>query len=341
MPRVLWNTLAVMTVAVISMLAATSAPAQSVAEFYRGKTIHMVIGYGAGGGYDLYGRLAAEFLGKHIPGNPNVVPQNMPGGGSFRAAQFLHSVAAKDGTYLGSVSQTLALDTAMAEKRLLDATELPYLGRLTTNIDTGVALLKTGIKSFDDVRKKQYSVGTTGGASTAVLLPSSLNAFGGAQFKLVKGYQGAAEVLIALERGEVEVAGAVGVPNLLTRHPDWLKGGATILYQAALNRHPLLPNVPTLPELGLTDEGKMVLRAIASTAEIGRSILTTPGVPPERLSALRKAFAEMVKDPAFLAAAKKRNITIEPGTGEAMDEIVRETMRTPKNVLKNISKLVN
>jgi tripartite-type tricarboxylate transporter receptor subunit TctC len=265
----------------------------------------------------------------------------MPGGGSFRAAQFLHSVAAKDGTYLGSVSQTLALDTAMAEKRLLDATELPYLGRLTTNIDTGVALLKTGIKSFDDVRKKQFSVGTTGGASTAVLLPSSLNAFGGAQFKLVKGYQGAAEVLIALERGEVEVAGAVGVPNLLTRHPDWLKGGATILYQAALNRHPLLPNVPTLPELGLTDEGKMVLRAIASTAEIGRSILTTPGVPPERLSALRKAFAEMVKDPAFLAAAKKRNITIEPGTGEAMDEIVRETMRTPKNVLKNISKLVN
>jgi tripartite-type tricarboxylate transporter receptor subunit TctC len=341
MARVLRNAIAVMALTVTSALAVTSASAQSVADFYRGKTIHMVIGYGAGGGYDLYGRLAAEFLGKHIPGNPNVVPQNMPGGGSFRAAQFLHSVAAKDGTYLGSVSQTLALDTAMAEKRLLDATELRYLGRLTTNIDTGVALLKTGIKSFDDVRNKQYTVGTTGGASTAVLLPSSLNAYGGAKFKLVKGYQGAADVLIALERGEVEVAGAVGVPNLLTRHPDWLKGGATILYQAALNRHPLLPNVPTLPELGWTDEGKMVLRAIASTAEIGRSILTTPGVPPERLAALRKAFAEMLKDPAFLAAAKKRNITIEPGTGEAMDEIVRDTMRTPKNVLKSISALIN
>jgi tripartite-type tricarboxylate transporter receptor subunit TctC len=340
MASVLRNAMAVMALAVTSALTVTPSAAQSVADFYRGKTIHMVIGYGAGGGYDLYGRIAAEFLGKHIPGNPTVVPQNMPGGGSFRAAQYLHSVAAKDGTYLGSVSQTLALDTAMAEKRLLDATELPYLGRLTTNIDTGVALLKTGIKSFDDVRKKQYSVGTTGGASTAVLLPSSLNAYGGARFKLVKGYQGAAEVLIALERGEVELAGAVGVPNLLTRHPDWLKGGATIVYQAALNRHPLLPNVPTLPELALTGEGKMVLRAIASTAEIGRSILTTPGVPPERLAALRKAFAEMVKDPAFLAVAKKRNITIEPGTGEAMDEIVRETMRTPKNVLANISKLV-
>jgi tripartite-type tricarboxylate transporter receptor subunit TctC len=264
----------------------------------------------------------------------------MPGGGSFRAAQFLYSVAAKDGTYLGSVSQTLALDTAMAEKRLLDATALPYLGRLTTNIDTGVALLKTGIKSFDDVRKNQYSVGTTGGASTAVLLPASLNAYGGAKFKLVKGYQGAADVLLAVERGEVEIAGAVGIPNLLTRHPDWLKGGATILYQAALKRHLLLPTVPTLPELGLTEEGKLVLRAIASTAEIGRSILTTPGVPPERLAALRKAFAAMMKDPAFLATAQKRNITLDPGTGEAMDEIVRETMRTPKNVLKGILTLL-
>jgi tripartite-type tricarboxylate transporter receptor subunit TctC len=330
-----------MVVLAATGLATASAHSQTVADFYRGKTIHMVIGYGAGGGYDLYGRIAAEFLGRHIPGNPTIVPQNMPGGGSFRAAQFLHSAAAKDGTYLGSVSQTLALDTAMAEKRLLDATELPYLGRLTTNIDTGVALLKTGIRSFDDVRKKQFAVGTTGGASTAVLLPASLNAFGGARFKLVKGYQGAADVLIALERGEVEIAGAVGVPNLLTRHPDWLKGGATVVYQAALNRHPLLPNVPTLPELGLTDEGRMVLRAIASTAEIGRSILTTPGVPPERLAALRKAFADMLKDSAFLAAARKRNITIEPGTGEAMDEIVRDTMQTPKSVLKSIQTLVN
>jgi tripartite-type tricarboxylate transporter receptor subunit TctC len=319
---------------------APAARADAVADFYRGKTVYMVIGYGAGGGYDLYGRIAAEFLGKHILGNPTVVPQNMPGAGSFKAAQYLYSAAAKDGTYLGSVSQTLAMDTAMGDKGGLDATKLPYLGRLTTNIDLGVALLKTGIKSFDDARARQYAVGTTGGASTAVLLPASLNAYAGAKFKLVKGYQGAAEVLIALERGEVEVAGAVGVPNLLTRHPDWLKGGATILYQAALNGHPLLPNVPTLPELGLTAEGKMVLRAIASTAEVGRSVLTTPGVPPERLAALRKAFAEMLKDPAFLATAKKRNITIEPGTGEAMDEIVRETMRTPKNVLGNISKLV-
>jgi tripartite-type tricarboxylate transporter receptor subunit TctC len=337
MKRMIWF----VVLLVETMLVSAGVRAETVADFYRGKTIHMVIGYGAGGGYDLYGRIAAEFLAKHIPGNPTIVPQNMPGAGSFKAAQYLYNVAAKDGTYLGSVSQTLALDTAMSDKSDLDATKLPYLGRLTTNIDTGVALLKTGIKSFDDVKQKQYTVGTTGGASTAVFLPASLNAFGGAKFKLVKGYQGAADVLLALERDEIEIAGAVGIPNLLNRHPDWLKGGATIIYQAALKRHRLLPNVPTLPELGQTDEGMAVLRAIASTAEIGRSILTTPGVPAERLAALRKAFQDMMKDPVFLAACEKRNITLEFGTGEAMDEIVRQTMQTPKAILSKIPPLLN
>jgi tripartite-type tricarboxylate transporter receptor subunit TctC len=314
--------------------------ADPVADFYRGRTIHVVIGYGVGGGYDLYGRLAAEFLGRHIPGNPAVVPENMPGAGSFKAAQYLFAAAPKDGTYLGSVSQTLALDTAMAEKPLLDATRLPYLGRLTSNIDLGVALPKTGVKSIDDARVRELVVGATGGASTAVLLPLSLNAYAGTKFKLVRGYQGAAEVLLALERGEVEVAGAAGIPNLLAKHPDWLKGGATILYQAALKRHPLLPNVPTLPELGLTEEGKAALRGIGSTAEIGRSILTTPGVPPERLAALRKAFAAMLNDPDFVAAAGKRNIMLDPGTGEDMDALVRETMQLPKPVLARIGQLL-
>jgi tripartite-type tricarboxylate transporter receptor subunit TctC len=320
--------------------ATDSVRADPVADFYRGKTVTMIIGYGAGGGYDLYGRLAAEFLGRHIPGGPTIVPQNMPGAGSFKAAQYLYSAAAKDGAYLGSVAQTIALDTAMADDPALDATKLPYIGRLTSNVDTGVASLQSGIHSFDDVRTKTYAVGTSGGASTAVVYPAALNGFAGAKLKLVKGYQGVADVVLALERGEVEVGGAVGLPILLARHPDWLKGGATIIYQAALTRDHLIPDVPTLPELGLTDEGKTVLRAIAGTAEIGRSILTTPGVPPERLAALRKAFQEMVKDPDFLAACDKRNIMLAPATGEEMDVIVAQTMQIPKAVVLKIPPLL-
>jgi tripartite-type tricarboxylate transporter receptor subunit TctC len=322
-------------------LASLPLRADPIADFYRGKTVYVIIGYGAGGGYDLYGRLAAEFLGRHIPGSPVIVPQNMPGAGSFKAAQYLYSAAPRDGTYLGSVAQSVALDTATADNPALDATKLPYIGRLTSNVDTGVASLQSGLHSFDDVRNRTVAIGTSGGASTAVLYPAALNGFAGAKFKLVKGYQGVADVLVALERGEVEAAGAVGIPILLARHPDWLTGGATILYQAALKRSHLIPNVPTLPELGLTDEGKTVLQAIASTAEIGRSILTTPGVPPERLAALRKAFQDMVTDPQLLASCQQRNITLDPGSGEEMDAIVAQTMQIPKAVVMKIPPLLN
>lgn len=223
----------------------------------------------------------------------------------------------------------------------LDVRRFHYIGRLTSSIDLGVALSSAGIKSFDDVRKQEFTVGSSGGASTAVLLPESLDAFGGAKFKLVRGYKGAAEVMLALERGEVQIARAVGVPLLLARHPDWLQQGhATIIYQAALRRSRYLLEVPTLPELGLTDEGRAVLRAIASTAEIGRSIITTPDVPHERLAALRQAFQDMLKDPDFIASCKQRHIMLDPDIGEAMDAIVTEIVNLPKPIVTKLGTLL-
>jgi tripartite-type tricarboxylate transporter receptor subunit TctC len=314
--------------------------AQSVADFYRGKTLHVLIGYGEGGGYDIYGRLFAEFMGRHLPGNPTIIPQNMPGAGSFKAVNYLSDVAPKDGTYFGSVSQTLAIDAVTDEKSAIDPTRLPYLGRFTTNIDLGVALKRTGIKSFEDARQREIVTGTTGGGSTSVLFPLALNAYAGGKFKLVKGYKGTNEIMLAAERGEVELVSAVGIPGLLAAHPDWMKGDtAAVIYQNALKRHPLLPQVPTMPELGLADDGRAVLRAIGGTAEIGRSILTTPGVPAERLAALRLAFQDMLKDRDFLAACAQRNVTIEPATGEEMDAITQETVRLPKPVIVALGKL--
>jgi tripartite-type tricarboxylate transporter receptor subunit TctC len=328
------------SLAVVVLLGLPSgARADAVSDFYRGKTLHVLIGYGEGGGYDIYGRLFAEFLGRHLPGNPTIIPQNMPGAGSFKAVNYLYEVAPKDGSYFGSVAQTLAVDAATDEKSAVDATKLPYLGRFTTNIDVGVAPKRAGIKSFEDARRREIIIGTSGGGSTTVVYPLALNAYGGAKFKLVKGYKGTNEIMLAAERGEVEVVAAVGIPGLLAAHPDWLKGEATVLYQNALKRHPLLPQVPTLPELALNDEGRTVLRVIAGTAEIGRSILTTPGVPAERLAALRTAFQHMLKDADFLAACEKRNVTIEPASGEEMDAITRETMRMPKPIAQNVGKL--
>ena len=330
-----------MTLAALVVARAGTVSADPIADFYRGKTVRMIIGYGVGGGYDLYARIAAEFLGRHIPGNPRILPENMTGAGSFLAAKYLNEVAPHDGTALGSLAQTLALDAATGTGSGLDVTQFHYIGRLTSSIDLGVALPSAGITSFDDVRKREFTVGSSGGASTAVLLPASLDAFGGAKFKLVRGYKGAAEVMLALERGEVQIAGAVGIPLLLARHPDWiLQGKATFVYQAALKRSPYLPQVPTLPELGLTDDGRAVLRALAGTAEIGRSIITTPGVPNERLAALRTAFEAMLKDPDFVAACKQRHIMIDPGTGEDMDAIVTDTVNLPKPIIAKLGVLL-
>jgi tripartite-type tricarboxylate transporter receptor subunit TctC len=324
-----------------ALLASAPTQAQPVSDFYRGKTLRMLIGYGPGGGYDIYGRLVAEFLPRHLPGTPTMVTQNMPGAGSFVAAKYMYDVAPKDGTVFGSLAQTLALDSMTNTNAKLDVGKMPYIGRVVTNIDVGAALPKTGIESFQDVRAKQYSVGASGGGSTTVLFPTALKIYAGAKFKLVRGYSGTSDILLAMERGEVDIVGAYGLPGILVSHPGWVHSGeATILYQAAVKRHRLLPNVPSLPELAQSNEGRQVLSAAASTGEIGRSILTTPGVPPERLAALRSAFQAMLKDPDFVSACEKRNLMVDAAAGEEIDEIVRETLRLPQALAETIGQMM-
>src|SRR5262249_47204939 len=261
-----------------ALLASAPTQAQPVSDFYRGKTLRMLIGYGPGGGYD---------------------------------------------------------------NAKLDVGKRPDIGPPVTNIDVAAALPKTGIESFQDVRAKQYSVGASGGGSTTVRFPTALKIYAGAKFKLVRGYSGTSDILLAMERGEVDIVGAYGLPGILVSHPGWVHSGeATILYQAAVKRHRLLPNVPSLPELAQSNEGRQVLSAAASTGEIGRSILTTPGVPPERLAALRSAFQAMLKDPDFVSACEKRNLMVDAAAGEEIDEIVRETLRLPQALAETIGQMM-
>ena len=329
-------------VLVALLISGTPAPADPISDFYRGKTIRMLIGYGPGGGYDLYARLVAEFLPRHLPGNPSIVPENMPGAGSLVAAKYMAEVAPKDGTVLGSLAQTLPLDSAVGSAAKVNMANFHYIGRVTTNIDVGAALAAVGIKSIEDVRNKQYTVGASGGGSTTEIYPLALNAFGGTKFKLVRGYKGTNDILLAMDRGEVDIIGAYGLPGMTISRPGWLdKGEASLTYQVALERNHLIPNVPTLPELATSDEGKLVLRAISGTAEIGRSIVTGPDGPPERLAALRAAFADMLKDPDFIAACDQRHFMVDAGSGEEMDAIVRETFQLPDTVRSKIDGILN
>jgi len=285
-----WDACRACAIGCVLIAAVAPAQAEPVADFYRGKSIRMLIGYGPGGGYDIYGRLVAEFLPRHLSGNPTIVPQNMPGAGSFVAAKYMAEVAPRDGTVLGSLSQMLALDNMIGN------------------------VAKADISKF----------------------------LAGSRFKIVKGYSGTADIQLAMERGEVDILPAYGLPGILATKPGWInKGEAVFLYQAALKRHRLLLDVPTLPELALEEEGHSALYAIASTAEIGRSIITTPGVPQDRLNALRAAFQNMLNDPAFVAAAQKRNLIIDGGRGEEMDDIVREILNMPSSIVAKLGQLAN
>ena len=337
--------LACAAAALAALLAlAPACRADAVADFYKGKTVHVLIGYGPGGGYDIYGRLAAEFLGRHIPGNPTLVPENMPGNSSLKAVDNLINVAPKDGTYLGSVQQALALTVITDDKlknMVADVPKLRYIGRFTSNIDVAVALPRANIKSFEDAKRREIIVGADQAGSMGSAFAKVLDAYAGAKLKLVKGYTGSNEVQLAAERGEVEVNGSYSLPAILVSHADWVKQGkATILYQNAMKRFPELPNTPTLLELVQGDEGKTVARVIAGTAEVGRSILTTPGVPENRLKALRTAFQATLKDPDFIAATEKRHLMIDPGTGEAMDAINQETMKLPAPMVAKLKALL-
>lgn len=323
--------------------ACPAAAQDQIADFYKGKTMRIIIGYAPGGGYDIYGRIFAEHFGRFLPGNPTVVAQNMTGAGSFIAAKYLYAVAPQDGTSFGSLAQTLPLDYAMSsDQKDLDASKMPYVGRLVSNIDLGSGVPGAWFKDFEDARKKEIVVGATGAASPGFLLPTALNAYAGAKFKVVYGYKGSNDVLLAAERKEVDLIGSIGIATMMVRNPTWLtERKAPMLYQAALTRHPLAPHVPALAELGTSADGKAVLTAIAASAEIGRSIITTPNVPPARLAALRKAFNAMMADSAFLAEMKKRNVLLEPLTGEQVDRISNETLQTPKPVLDLVRKLVS
>jgi tripartite-type tricarboxylate transporter receptor subunit TctC len=329
--------------ALVGMVMSGSVKADAVADFYKGKTLRVVVGFAPGGGYDFYGRIFADNIGRFIPGNPSVITQNMGGGGSLLAAKYLYGVAPKDGTVLGCISQTSAFDNAVAgPSKDLDASKFNYIGRLTDSIDLGLGWPGVAkFKSYEDARKREIVMGATGAASTSYLLPAALNKHGGARFKIVVGYKGSNEILLAAERGEVEAVGSMNLAVIVTRYPKWVhdKQGA-IMYQGGIRRHPFLPDVPSLPELGITAEDKQVLTAISGAAEIGRAINAPPDIPKDRLNALRRAFDAMMKDKDFLADMAKRKALISYMSGEEVDKIAQGLAQMPKRTIELAKALI-
>ena len=308
--------------------------------FYKGKTINMVIGYSPGGGYDTYARLVARFMADHIPGKPTIVPRNMPGASSRVAAAFVYNVAPKDGTTLATGDQSLSVAQAMGEKLQFDTTKFNYIGNPSAENNTTVTWHTSPVKTIEDAKKQEVPMGATGG-STSSQYPRAMNAVLGTKFKVIIGYPGGNDINLAMERGEVAGRGSNSWASWKATRPDWLRDKKiNILVQIGLNKAPDLPDVPILMDLATNPEDKAVLRLLSAPSTIGRPIFTTPGVPEDRVKALRAAFDATVKDPAFLEEAKKANLEVDPVSGEELQRIVNEIVATPEPIAKRLAEII-
>ena len=329
-------------VAPIIAAATVPATADPVADFYRGKTIQMIVGVSAGGDYDLRARLLARHLSKHIPGNPKIVPQNMLGAGGLVAANWMTNVAPKDGTALLAISSNLPVGQAVGLDGVkYDVRKFSYIGNTTDSPNVINSWHTTGITRIEQVMEKELVVGATGRSSGSYYYPAALNAFAGTKFKVVFGYRGGADVNIAMERGEVGGRGSNLWASWVSTRPQWLaEKKIHMLVQIGLKRNPDLKDVPLMQELVKAELHKQVMTFISADTAIARSIVTTPDVPAERVAALRAAFDAAMKDPALLKEAAQAHQDISPTTGVEAQKIADSIANASSAVVAEAKKIL-
>jgi tripartite-type tricarboxylate transporter receptor subunit TctC len=309
-----------------------------VADFYKGKTISLYIGTTPGGGYDTYARIVARFMGAHIPGGPLIVPRNMPGAGGRVAAAYVYNVVAKDGLSLEASDQTLALQQALDYHKLqYDMAKFNWIGSPDSDNKIVNTWYTSGINTIEDAKKREVVMGAVGDGPSSQYL-RAMNALIGTKFRIVSSYPGANEINLAMERGEIDGRGS-GSWAIWKARPDWLSR-IKVLVQVGVAKSPDLPNVPLLMDLATNAEDRAVLRLLSSPSAIGHPILTTPDTPTERVKALRDAFNATMKDPAFLAAAKKAKLEIDPVLGEHLQSIVQDILSAPSNVRSRLASIL-
>jgi tripartite-type tricarboxylate transporter receptor subunit TctC len=324
---------------VLSTLAGGVAEAQeAVASFYRGRTVTIVIGSSAGGGYDLYGRLLGRFLGRHIPGNPQVVAQNMPGAASNVAAAYVYNVAPKDGSVMGAIFMGAVVEPLFGEAKRSthDTAKFNYIGN--ANSDAYVCLVRTdaGVNSLGDLFTREIVMGASAEGASTRDFPSLLKNLLGVKFKIVAGYPGTREINLAMEKGEVQGACGETWSSVAATYPAWFRDKLVKpLVQESNVGYPELDRmgVPLSKEFAKTSEQKQILDLVYSQTTFGRPYVVAPGVPQERVEALRKAFMAAMTDPDLVAEAKRINLDIAPIPGEELQTLIAKLYATPQEVV--------
>jgi tripartite-type tricarboxylate transporter receptor subunit TctC len=328
--------------ALVAVLPATSGWAQTPAEFYKGKNVDLMVGYSAGGGYDVYARIVARYLGKHIPGNPTVVVKNMDGAGSLRLANALYNSMPKDGTVIGTVARGAAFDPLLGNQGArFDASKFSWVGSANNEVSVCVAWGTSGIKTIEDTLTKELVVGGTGPSADTDQFPRIVNGVLGTKMKIVPGYPGGNDVSLAMERGEVQGRCGWSWSSVLATRKDWYDSKKiNVLVQMALQKHPDLPNVPLVIDLAKTPEQKQILTLVFARQALGRPYLAPPGVPADRVEALRKAFMDTMKDPEFLAEAEKTQLEVNPVDGAEVQKIVVDAYKVDPAIAKKTGDLL-
>ena len=307
-----------------TILAASSALAQPVADFYRGKSMDLYINSSVGGDYDLYARVIARHIGKHIAGNPTILPRNMEGAGGIRLANWLYNVGPKDGTAIGAVARATAFEPLLGNRGAqYDGTKLNYIGSANDEVSVCVAWYTSAVKTFEDAQKLPLVVGSSGASDDTYQYPALLNHIFGAKFKIVAGYPGGNDINLAMERGEVQGRCSIPWSTVKATRRFWIdENKVSVLLQYSLSKHADLPNVPLVMDLAKTDEQRTILKLIFGRQVMGRPFVAPPGVPKDRVDALRKAFMETMADKEFLADAEKAKLEITPASGDKIESLV-------------------
>jgi tripartite-type tricarboxylate transporter receptor subunit TctC len=305
-----------------ALLAADSRSGSAQSDF-SGKTIRLYIGTGPGGGYDTYGRLVARHIGRHIPGNPALVPQNMPGASSLALTNFLFNTAPRDGTAIGVINQAMPTEQYLdIGNTNYDSKRFNWIGRVSSAVEMAIVWHTVPVDTIEDVRRRETLMGGTGPTSSTVFVPYLLDNLAGMKFKVVTGFNGTTEIALAMERGEVE-GSATPLESLTSYRADWVRDRKIrILVQYTAARDAEMPDVPTMVELGRNEEARQILGFYASAADIGRSIVAPPALPAQTVATLRRAFDAMLADPLFIEDGKRAGIQLKPMSGERLQELV-------------------
>jgi tripartite-type tricarboxylate transporter receptor subunit TctC len=330
----IWSTAALVLAA--SLAIAAAADAQSASDVYKGKQINIIIGSAAGGGYDAYGRLVARHLSKHVPGNPTIIAQNMPGAGQTKAAGYVYSIAPKDGTAIAAVSPGALLVSVLGGPTIqYDPNKFQYIGSANSDVYTCIARPDAPIKTFADAFDKDWILGVSSGTTRD--MPMALKNVLHAKLKMVAGYPGTKEITLAYERNEVQGICGFGYASLMSQYPDWVPTGkAKIVLQESIKGHPDLnkAGVPLGASFAKTDEDKQVLELVYSQGVFGRPFLVAPEVAKDRVAVLRTAFMATMKDPQLAADADKMKLDLDSISGDEVQALVAKVYATPDRVIQ-------